>query len=228
MEVLAGQRFGSWTTINITTHGPHTAWVCKCDCGTIKTIIQNALINGKTSRCRRCYLKGPRGPHAFIHKIGDRFGKLVIISQFKEQTEHGPCSMYSMKCDCGNIKIIEAGMLNFLKTQMCRPCALAKRGHSDHGMSFTPTYQIWEGMKRRCHNPKAPKYEYYGGKGIRLCARWHKFENFLEDMGERPTNLVIDRIDSDKDYEPGNCQWITAKENNEKAYEVRMKNKINQ
>lgn len=70
----------------------------------------------------------------------------------------------------------------------------------------------WVAMLARCTNPKATKYPLYGGRGIAVCERWLKFENFLADMGERPTGRTIDRKDNDSNYEPGNCQWSTAKE----------------
>lgn len=64
-------------------------------------------------------------------------------------------------------------------------------------------------MIQRCENPNATGYEYYGARGIKVCEEWHEFTNFLEDMGEVPDGLEIDRINNEGDYEPANCQWAT-------------------
>lgn len=64
-------------------------------------------------------------------------------------------------------------------------------------------------MKERCRNPNKAAYKYYGARGIRFCERWESFENFLADMGPRPSaQYVLDRIDVDGNYQPSNCQWI--------------------
>lgn len=64
-------------------------------------------------------------------------------------------------------------------------------------------------MGTRCRNPKDESFQFYGGKGITICERWVSFDNFLADMGERPPGTTLDRLDSAKDYEPGNCRWST-------------------
>ena len=82
-----------------------------------------------------------------------------------------------------------------------------------HGMRGSIEYRIWSDMLNRCRNPKVKSYARYGGKGIRVCARWHKFEHFYADMGARPsTNHSIERDKICGDYEPKNCRWILKPE----------------
>src|SRR5690625_3742702 len=90
-----------------------------------------------------------------------------------------------------------------------------------HGMSYTKFYYVWGSMLQRCQNENNARYKDYGGRGITVCDRWHKFENFRDDMlksyeehsniyGEEKT--TIDRIDVDGNYEPSNCRWTTQTE----------------
>lgn len=81
-----------------------------------------------------------------------------------------------------------------------------------HGKTGTRVYQIWYGMKQRCHYVKHIEYHRYGAKGIRVCDEWHGFESFYKDMGDPPDGMTLDRIDGNKDYCKDNCRWATTKE----------------
>lgn len=70
-------------------------------------------------------------------------------------------------------------------------------------------YMTWCDMKKRCENPKDRAYKRYGGRGITVCDRWQSFENFLEDMGQKPVGLSLERKENDKGYSPDNCIWAT-------------------
>lgn len=81
-----------------------------------------------------------------------------------------------------------------------------------HGLSNSGTYQTWEAMIQRCTNPRSTGWKDYGGRGITVCERWRKFENFLADMGERPCGMTLDRIKNDQCYCKDNCRWATRKQ----------------
>jgi hypothetical protein len=102
-------------------------------------------------------------------------------------------------------------------------------GRITHGLTRidgrrNPLFSVWADMHKRCENPNATNYAYYGGRGIAVCARWcgeRGFEHFLADMGERPEGLTLDRRDAEGNYEPSNCRWATHAEQtaNRRPYE---------
>lgn len=143
-------------------------------------------------------------------KCGERFGRLTIVREVKALIlDDRRRRAFEVKCDCGNVFI---RALNLLRSrgsiQSCRECSQRLNSRT-HGQSKTPTYRIWSDMRKRCENPACKSYPNYGGRGIKVCERWQKFENFLADMGERPSSMhEIDRIDNDLGYQPDNVQWI--------------------
>lgn len=142
---------------------------------------------------------------------GHRFGRLIVLSDRGGNVKR----KLRFLCDCGVIKT--APLLPVLQgsTKSCG-CVRAKGRVPVHGHTwaggFSPTYTTWANMIQRCTNPNKRKFKDYGGRGIAVCAEWRKFAGFLADMGEKPPNLTLDRINNDGDYEPGNCRWATHKQ----------------
>lgn len=88
---------------------------------------------------------------------------------------------------------------------------------------YKSTYQSWSDMKQRCLNPRLPCYHNYGGRGITICARWlESFQNFFDDMGEKPEGKTLERINNNGNYEPSNCKWATRAEQRRNCRDTRM------
>ena len=81
-----------------------------------------------------------------------------------------------------------------------------------HGLTHSRVRNIWRWMMRRCYDPKTINFAYWGGRGIKVCERWHDLQNFVADMGHPPDEMTIDRINNDGHYEPGNCRWVSQKQ----------------
>jgi hypothetical protein len=145
----------------------------------------------------------------------EKYGLLkpIELSYIKGKYEQ----FWLFKCDCGNLKVsrlydVKRGKINSCGCIHKKQLAERNKANAKHGYFGTPIYNSWSGIIERCYNPKSGNYNMYGAKGITMCERWRSsFENFLEDMGERPQGTSIDRIDVYGNYCPENCRWVDAK-----------------
>jgi len=143
---------------------------------------------------------------------GKRFGRLTVIKQANVRIHKK--IVWLCECECGNTKAVLGTRLKkgYTKSCGCIQKEVVKSLMTKHGHTIghkTNTYRAWSSMHQRCNNPNDISYKYYGGRGITICERWNSFEDFLEDMGEVPKGLTLDRKDNDKNYGPANCSWAT-------------------
>lgn len=150
-----------------------------------------------------------------IDLIGKRFGNWIVISDNGKRNSKGMILWYC-KCDCGNYSYVRSDKLRKGRSESCGCMknesireSLIKHGHNKKN-NESSTHVTWRSMIQRVTNPNNCSYKYY--EDIKICGRWMKFENFLDDMGERPEGMTLDRINSYGNYELENCKWSTPKE----------------
>ena len=203
---LSNQVFGRLTALYPSgNHGPGIVWRCKCDCGNEIDVPAYRLTTGKRVSCG-CAIHQSHADDI----TGKRFGKLVAIKQSGVRNGR---ALWLCRCDCGNETIVEGTNLRTGNTTTCG-CSSDK-----HGMTGTRLYRVWDTMIQRCTNPKRDNYEYYGGRGIKVCDEWrNSFTNFYVwamESGYNPNaphgECTIDRIDVNGNYEPSNCRWVDMK-----------------
>lgn len=146
----------------------------------------------------------------FQDLTGKSFGRLSVICFVGKCDDNIP--RWLCRCQCGVESIFRGACLKSGDTTSCGCYQRegASRRLKSHGMSKTTLYRRWRGMWNRATRINGIPYKNYGGRGIRICDRWKRFENFRDDMGPSfQQGLELDRIDNDGNYEPGNCRWVT-------------------
>lgn len=138
---------------------------------------------------------------------GKIFGRLFVLEEAGRYADRS--IVWKCQCNCVNNTIINVPAYK-LRNGHTKSCGCISRERTTkHGLINSQSYNVWTNMISRCYNPKNPKYSYYGGRGIKVCERWWKFENFYEDIGKyRTRETFLDRKDNNDDYRPGNCRWV--------------------
>lgn len=176
------QRYGKLLALKDEGNG---RWLCKCDCGNDHSVLSTNL-SGYARDNRGCLNCANRK-----NITGERRGLLIAVS-----VEQGPVKghpLWTFKCDCGNEIQGTVREFNFNWLRSC--------GCHDS------TFGSWTAMIKRCYRKEDIRYKHYGARGITVCKRWHNFDNFAADMGERPKRHTLSRNRCEEGYSPGNCIW---------------------
>lgn len=210
-KISKDQRFGKWTAIKTIREtaksgNRYTKWMVQCDCGNICYVASYDLIHNKTTQCRKCYGSLPK------NLLGKVFEEWTVL---REGDKKNGKTHWICRCSCGNEENVCYASLTKGVSTRCVKCY--QKAMPVHGYTCNknrhPLYNTWITMIARCENKNSNSYKNYGGRGISVCDRWKKLENFTEDMGEKPfKNASIDRVDNSKGYYKENCRWANNKE----------------
>lgn len=192
-------------------------WLCKCKCGKYKIADTYSLVKGKIKSCG-CYNS------ARYENLKGKYGKLSIIEYAGKNEKN--YKLYRCRCDCGNEVIVKG---SDLLTGHTKSCGCIKKNHfTTHGYASKDArlYDIYNAMFHRCYHKNCKGYRFYGARGIKVCDEWKKdicsFFDFAYKNGYEPQK-TIDRINSNGDYCPENCRFVSKRMNSLRANFKRWK-----
>lgn len=236
---LIGHRVGRLSVVESAgSLGGSRVWLCKCDCGNLTTVKAHRLTGPRPTRSCGCLQKetvGAIGRKAMqdkaVDRTGSKYGRLTVVRQ-AERNQFGDIR-WECVCECGNLVAVPVGSLTSEHTRSCGCLQREKASvqgkiigaaNHKHGMTETPEYHAWHGMRQRCLDKNHPGFKHWGGRGVKICDRWNEFKNFYADVGERPTpKHSLDRFpDPNGNYEPSNVRWATQKEQQRNRRRHRM------
>lgn len=157
-------------------------------------------------------------------ELGNTYGRLSVVSRIPSV---GGKAAWLCQCSCGNTHQTTGDSLRTGRVKSCG-CYRSEgehnvsHGHGSYRRGISRTYRSWQDMKSRCDNPKDVSYKNYGGRGITYTSEWVRFETFLEDMGERPPETSLDRLDGALPYSKANCAWSSREVQNNNKRNVKL------